>query len=79
MCMNILAACMSVQHVCAWFPGRQEKLTDPLGLELQMFMTRHVGAGNNPGPLKDQTLAATKSCLLMGAVCFPSRKSTEDR
>lgn len=30
----------------AWFPQAQKKVLGPLGLELQVIVSHHVGAGN---------------------------------
>lgn len=35
---------MSVCHVCAWCPGRSEKVISPLKLELQVLVRYHVDA-----------------------------------
>lgn len=40
-------ACMSVtEPVCSWYLWRSEKGSIPIGLELNMFGSFHVGAGN---------------------------------
>jgi hypothetical protein len=44
-CVDILLACMSVQHVHLALGG-QKRTSDPLRLELQMIVSCHVGAGN---------------------------------
>lgn len=46
MCMGFLAARMPVYHVCASSLWRPEEGTDPLELELQIFMSHCVDAGN---------------------------------
>lgn len=43
MCMSTLSKCMSVHHVEAWSPRRP---SDPLRLELQVVVNKHMGARN---------------------------------
>ena len=45
-CMYDLPACMSVYHAHAWCPQGQKRMWAPLGPELQMVVSQHVGAGN---------------------------------
>lgn len=45
MCMRVLSACMSVYHVPGALGG-QKRESDPLTLESQMVVNRHVSAGN---------------------------------
>ena len=59
-CMRVLPTCMSAHRMLNWCPQRQERVSEPLELELQMVVTSHVGAGNlNPGPLEEQTVLLT--------------------
>lgn len=47
MCMNVLPACVSANHMCVWCPQKKKKRAlDPLGLELQMVLSHHVGTEN---------------------------------
>ena len=41
MCMGI---CVSVHHICTVPTKAQKKMFDPLGLELLMVVSQHVGA-----------------------------------
>lgn len=43
--MSALLAYMSVHHIHAWHPQMSEE-EGPMGLELQMVMSNHMGAGN---------------------------------
>lgn len=45
--------CICVNHVCAWCQQRSEA-SDPLKLELQLFVSNHVGAGNQTWVPKEQ-------------------------
>jgi hypothetical protein len=42
--MDVLPACMYMQHVCVLCPRRTEEGSDLLDLELQMVVSCHVGA-----------------------------------
>ena len=46
MCMGVLPACMSVYHMYAEPKEAKDRVLDPLGLELDMVMSDHVGPGN---------------------------------
>lgn len=46
MCLGILFSCLSVYHMCASAGGGQKRALGTLGLELQIVVRRHVGAGN---------------------------------
>lgn len=37
---------MYVHHMRAWYPQKPEETSDPLELELQAVVSRHVGAGH---------------------------------
>jgi hypothetical protein len=45
--------CIYVGHAHAWCLRRPEEGVDPPELELWMFVSRHVSAGNS-GPLEEQ-------------------------
>lgn len=57
--MNVLPACMSVHCVLR----DQKRASDPLGLDLQMAMCCHVGAGN-------QTWISTEPSLQLRPIRF---------
>lgn len=44
--MCVLPVCMSVYHLCTWYPQRPEEGVSPLGLELWVVVNHLVGAGN---------------------------------
>jgi hypothetical protein len=46
MCMNVLTTHVHMHCMCAWGPQKPEKAIRVSGLELQMVVSHHVGAGN---------------------------------
>lgn len=46
---------MSEHYVHAWWPQRTEGASEPLGLELQMIESCHVGAGTETRELCNST------------------------
>jgi hypothetical protein len=45
-CVCALSTCMSVQHMCGWYPQSSEEALVPLELELWAAVSHHVDAGN---------------------------------
>lgn len=45
MCMSTFSVYMSAYHVHAWCLRNSEKVSDLLGLELQMIVSLHVDVG----------------------------------
>lgn len=41
--MSVLHACTDANHIQAWYPQRSEEGVTSLDLELQMFLSHHVG------------------------------------
>lgn len=46
MCVTVLPVYMDVHHVMLGSYGGQKKASGPQELELQMFVSHHVGTGN---------------------------------
>lgn len=49
LCMRVFPTYMLVHHMCGLCPQMPEGVQDPLKLELQMTVSCHVGAVNQPG------------------------------
>jgi hypothetical protein len=62
--MCILSSCMSMHHVYSAHGG-QKRMSYPLGLELQMAVSHHVGSGNWTQVLKEQSLLLTTEPSLL--------------
>lgn len=44
--MNVFSACVSVHCMCAWCPGGQERASDLLEPESQMFISHQMSTWN---------------------------------
>jgi hypothetical protein len=47
--ISVVSTCVYMDHMCAH--GGQKQASDPLELELQVVVSCHVGAGNQPKDL----------------------------
>lgn len=68
-CMDVFPALFLYTHECR---GSQKKrVLDPLGPELQMVVSCHLGAGNRiPGPLQDWPVLLTTEASFQSRPTF---------
>lgn len=53
MCMRVLPVCMYQHHTCACCQRDQKRVSDPLEVDLQTVVSRHMDAENQMSPLQE--------------------------